>query len=477
MEGCFISNQCLESQFQCANGHCIAIGKYCDFIDDCGDGSDEIFCVRPPCKKNTEFKCNNNQCIPQYKRCDLFHDCRDQSDEDTCNGKCNLNTTFQCYYGNCIPLYALCDRHRDCPGKFFEDEHETVCSALNSGEGLGYTVSISSGSNQKTESYRWRRGSSKTLQYLRRSTENHKQNRRYRRHKQLLCENNDKNQNIFTCQDLLEYRGITLDGYYDLQPLSDSKLTLKVYCRFLNSTHATTIINHDTEDRLYVRSSFDAPGSYVRTIIYEESFDLIVAIIDSSASCRQFVSYECSGSKFNFNTPRPNSWWISRYGSKEYSWGTDRINSCACYPNCISNLNCNCDAGLMFNWTRDYGYVEDRSKLPIRQVAFGEVSKIGQLGYVQVGPVECIGKQNKSNNKINQQQKNFAKNDFCKQNSKLFQCNSGQIIDSKHICIYEFDELQYQIGCRDVSHLRNCKSFQCPSDYVKCPDSYCIPYR
>ncbi|CAG2104371.1 unnamed protein product [Medioppia subpectinata] len=35
----------------------------------------------------------------------------------------------------------------------------------------------------------------------------------------------------------------------------------------------------------------------------------------------------------------------------------------------------------------------------------------------------------------------------------------------------------YQIGCRDVSHLRDCESYQCPADYVKCTDSYCIPPR
>lgn len=56
-------------------------------------------------------------------------------------------------------------------------------------------------------------------------------------------------------------------------------------------------------------------------------------------------------------------------------------------------------------------------------------------------------------------------------------CQSGQRIDPKYKCIYEFDQYGYQIGCRDVTHLRGCEKFQCSSDYIKCPNSYCIPLR
>lgn len=60
---------------------------------------------------------------------------------------------------------------------------------------------------------------------------------------------------------------------------------------------------------------------------------------------------------------------------------------------------------------------------------------------------------------------------------QTFLCQSGQRIDPKYKCIYEFDQYGYQIGCRDVSHLRACEKFQCSKDYVKCPNSYCIPPR
>lgn len=66
--------------------------------------------------------------------------------------------------------------------------------------------------------------------------------------------------------------------------------------------------------------------------------------------------------------------------------------------------------------------------------------------------------------------------DWSKQN--LSRCNSGNMINSSLRCLYEFDRYGYQIGCRDVTHLNDCADFQCkPHDYVKCSNSYCIPWR
>lgn len=42
---------CRQSEFQCANGHCVALNKVCNVVDDCGDGSDET----RPCSREWNF--------------------------------------------------------------------------------------------------------------------------------------------------------------------------------------------------------------------------------------------------------------------------------------------------------------------------------------------------------------------------------------------------------------------------------------
>jgi hypothetical protein len=152
------------------------------------------------------------------------------------------------------------------------------------------------------------------------------------------------------------------------------------------------------------------------------------------------------------------------------SWGGAPNGKCRCFPNCTQpTLPCNCDSEVKFEWKQDSGYITDKSKLPVSKVVFGETYQLGQSGYFYVGPLECEGSP-----------KERKKSKVCKVQAgdmPDFKCQSGQIIDQKYRCIYEFDQLGYQMGCRDVSHLRDCETYQCPADYVKCTDSYCIPPR
>ncbi|KAJ8046997.1 Zinc metalloproteinase nas-39 [Holothuria leucospilota] len=59
--------------------------------------------------------------------------------------------------------------------------------------------------------------------------------------------------------------------------------------------------------------------------------------------------------------------------------------------------------------------------------------------------------------------------------SDQLQCLNGVCADINDICIYSFDKYDLQKGCRDVSHLRVCEYFDCPTSTFKCPNSYCIP--
>nr|XP_006817056.1 PREDICTED: uncharacterized protein LOC102804127 [Saccoglossus kowalevskii] len=55
-----------------------------------------------------------------------------------------------------------------------------------------------------------------------------------------------------------------------------------------------------------------------------------------------------------------------------------------------------------------------------------------------------------------------------------FQCNNYQCTNQRNICLYDFDEYGYPVGCRDVSRLKSCDTFKCTRGMFKCPDSYCI---
>ena len=41
---CLVGDGCPASSFECQNGQCISVNFYCDFTEDCDDGSDEASC-------------------------------------------------------------------------------------------------------------------------------------------------------------------------------------------------------------------------------------------------------------------------------------------------------------------------------------------------------------------------------------------------------------------------------------------------
>ncbi|XP_054859248.1 low-density lipoprotein receptor [Eublepharis macularius] len=123
---------CVENEFQCQNGNCIAKDFVCDKEDDCGDGSDEAHCPAPTCHPEM-FRCNNSQCIPKLWACDDDPDCKDGSDEwpEHCGAgaaakkpnPCS-SLEFHCGSGECIHQRWRCDGGFDCRDK----SDETNCA-------------------------------------------------------------------------------------------------------------------------------------------------------------------------------------------------------------------------------------------------------------------------------------------------------------------------------------------------------------
>lgn len=170
---------------------------------------------------------------------------------------------------------------------------------------------------------------------------------------------------------------IRTSGYYIVDSDgSDGPIPpFEVYCKMGSTPESViTIVHHDSEQSLYVRSGKDGPGSYSRTLVYSLGMDKIKALTNSSKRCRQYISWQCSGTGFHFNSVKPWSWWVSWNGQPQYVWGGAKQNkTCGCNNSpgkCIkANLTCNCDAVEKFVWSIDEGFLDDKETLPVKEVS------------------------------------------------------------------------------------------------------------
>ena len=109
-----------------------------------------------------------------------------------------------------------------------------------------------------------------------------------------------------------------------------------------------TVIGHDSERRTLV-NGHDPAGSYKRKIKYNISMEQIVAIINQSKNCEQFIKHECYYSTL-FHNGEQQGWWVSRQDSKMNYWGGAAVDSgkCACgmTNSCAGGRKCNCDRNV-----------------------------------------------------------------------------------------------------------------------------------
>ncbi|PFX20738.1 Contactin-associated protein-like 2 [Stylophora pistillata] len=169
----------------------------------------------------------------------------------------------------------------------------------------------------------------------------------------------------------------------------------KVYCNMTDKNSVgVTVVSHGSESRMKVKG-FSGRGSYSRSINYAEAdMAQLASLTASSAHREQFIKYECLGSVL-LNNGDMYGWWVSRDGEKMTYWGgVDSVDyKCACGLNnsCAdTNYGCNCDLEDG-TWREDSGFLTNKSKLPVKQLRFGDARYYSDKGYHTLGKLRCFG--------------------------------------------------------------------------------------
>ena len=185
----------------------------------------------------------------------------------------------------------------------------------------------------------------------------------------------------------------SVSGNYVIDPDGEGGLApFTVFCDMTDKSGVgMTVISHNSESRIHV-SGCDSAGCYSRDIHYTgASLSQLASLTRVSSQCEQFIKYECYNSViFRWG----QAWWVSRDSAKMTYWGGASPGSgkCACgmTNSCAdSSKVCNCDKNDPV-WREDSGLLTDKTKLPVNQLRFGDVSS-GEEGYHTLGKLKCFG--------------------------------------------------------------------------------------
>ena len=199
-----------------------------------------------------------------------------------------------------------------------------------------------------------------------------------------------------SCSVLRKYV-TNVSGNYVIDPDGEGGLApFTVYCDMTAKNGVgVTVVSHDSESRTKVRDGlgWGSAGSYSRDIHYTgASLSQLASLTRVSSHCEQFIKYEC----FNSRLLRHGmGWWVSRDSSKMTYWGGASPGSgkCACgmTSSCARTSDgCNCDRNDNV-WREDSGLLTDKTKLPVKQVWFGDAGDSYEQGFHTLGKLKCYG--------------------------------------------------------------------------------------
>ena len=176
---------------------------------------------------------------------------------------------------------------------------------------------------------------------------------------------------------------------YSIKP-NGLNSSVQVFCDMTSKNGiGVTVIGHDSESRTLV-DGYEPAGSYKKAIGYEIPMYQIVAIMNDSKYCEQFIKYECYGSTFMYEGER-KSWWVSREGLKMNYWGGAEVDSekcgCAVNSSCDGGGDCNCEENDEV-LREDSGYLTDTNTPPVTELKFGDTG-VDEYGYHTLGKLRC----------------------------------------------------------------------------------------
>ena len=199
---------------------------------------------------------------------------------------------------------------------------------------------------------------------------------------------------VASCSEIKKYIS-SVSGNYVIDPDGEGSLApFTVFCDMIDrSGVGVTVIGHDSESRTHVYGC-DPSGCYSRNIHYTgASLSQLARLTKVSSHCEQFIKYECYNSMIFYR--QGFAWWVSRDSAKMTYWGGASPGSgkCACgmTNSCaVSSYGCNCDKNDNV-WREDSGFLIDKTKLPVKQLRFGDTGDRGEQGYHTLGKLKCFG--------------------------------------------------------------------------------------
>ena len=196
-----------------------------------------------------------------------------------------------------------------------------------------------------------------------------------------------------SCNNLKKLDPTAQQGNYVIDP--DSEGGLEPFIAFCDMTDkngvGVTVISHDSENRTLVKG-YDTKGSYSRDIHYMgASLSQLASLTRVSSHCEQFIKYECYHSALLYKS---YGWWVSRDSTKMTYWGgASGSSKCACgmTNSCAdSSYGCNCDKND-YVWREDSGLLTDKTRLPVKQLRFGDTGDKLERSYHTLGKLKCFG--------------------------------------------------------------------------------------